>query len=556
MKQSFYRKEHKNNLNMIIPISIAIILILIPNSYAAANFAVTAFSCSPDEVAISEQFSCTTTVQNSGDATGSLTTATLFPDATSWLESSSYPNTVNTNVDSGASTSVVFTGLKGKKSGVNGFARIMLDDVTDTYVADNTVTVNVVDVLTTESSAASSAAASASVDVTGQATVGGNVNTELKFTVTSGGCTIGSQQVAATTNGMTDGQTTSHTWTVTLGTTDCVYSVAGKVTSTPDGTGTKTDTDTGTITCSSGCSSGSSSSSSGGGGGGGGAAAVIVADTSQKNIASFKTHTFAKIEQGATPIASIDKPEIAISEIKFEAAKSLANVEIKVSSLKDKPTVMPAAEKVYQYLEIAPKNLKSTDMNKATITFKVTRYWLNANGFKESDVALSRYASDAWTQLPTKVASSDVDAVTYSAETPGFSYFAIVSNAVKAEKAVEKPKEPEVKQQDDKQKQAADDQKKSAESVSSDKLSVTKKGSLFSRLFEGNNLIWTTVAIGMLFLLALYYYPHEKIKENLNKKYHKHLHNRLIAHKHPGSHDIHHRHTEYDMEDEHEIERG
>ncbi len=543
------------NMFRTILLLIAITILLIPNAFAAANFVVTAFSCSPEEVAIREQFSCTATVQNSGDAVGSLTTATLFPDATSWLESSSYPNTVNTNVNSGASTSVDFTGLKGKKSGVNGFARIMLDDVTDTYVADNSVTVNVVDSLTVASNSANSAVASASVDVTGQTTVGGNVNTELKFTVTSGGCTIGSQQAAATTNGMTDGQTTSHTWTVTLGTTDCVYSVAGKVTSTPDGTGTKTDTTTGTITCSSGCTSPSSSSPGSSGGGGGSATTVIAEDASQKNIAAFKTHTFAKIEQGANPVLSIDKPEIAVNEIKFEAAKSLSNVEIKVSSLKEKPTVLPAANSVYQYLEIAPKNLKSTDMNKATITFKVTKYWLGATGFKESDVALSRYASNAWNELPTKVLSSDANAVTYSAETPGFSYFAIVSKAAKAEKkAEEKPKEPEIKKTEP-QEEVKEELKKTSEKTSPDKLTVSKKSSVFSKLFEGNNLIWTTLALGIIFLIALYYYPHNKVKHNLRKIHHKHLHNRLIAHKHPGSHDIFHKHREDEMEDEHVIER-
>jgi len=313
--------------------------------------------------------------------------------------------------------------------------------------------------------------------------------------------------------------------------------------------------DTGTITCSSGCISVSPSSSSGGGGGGG-ASAVIVEDASEKNVASFKTHTFAKIEQGATPIASIDKPEIAISEIRFEAVKSLSNVEIKVSSLKDKPTVMPAAEKVYQYIEIAPKNLKSTDMNKATITFKVTKYWLNANGFKETDVALSRYSSNAWTQLSTSVVKTDAESVTYSAETPGFSYFAIVSNAVKVEKAADAPKEPEVKKEEkSEQKQATEEQKKSPEIVAADKLSVTKKGNIFLRFFEGNNLIWTTIVLGAAVLAELYFYPNEKIRHHLRKRHHKKLHANNTAHKHPGSHDVHHGHTEYDMEDEHEIER-
>lgn len=500
-------------------LNIILLLGILPYAYATVTLAVTAFSCSPNEVPIRDQFTCTATVQNSGDAAGSLTTATLYPDGTNWLESSSYPETVSTTINAGNSAEIVFDGLKAKKAGLNGFSQIVLDESADTFVASSGTTVNVIDVLAIATSSASSAIASASVDVTGQTTVGGNVNDVLSFSVTSGGCSIGSQASSATTNGMTDAQTTSHTWSVTMGTSNCVYLISSKVTSTPGNSATKTDTASGTITCSSGCTSSSPSpaSSGGGGGGGGAASAVIAADASEKNVAAFKTQVFAKIEQGANPVISLDKPEIAVNEIKFTAVNALSNVEVKVSSLKDKPTVLPAASSVYQYLEIAPKNLKSTDVNKATITFKVTKYWLNANGFKESDVALSRYASNFWSQLPTTAVSSDAESVTYSADTPGFSYFAIVSKAVKAEKkAEEKPKEPEIKKGDDQEKQAAEEQKKSSEQVSADKSTATKKGSLsalsakFSKLFEGDNIIWTTVVLGVIVLLGLYFYPNKK----------------------------------------------
>jgi len=79
------------------------LLLIAPAVQAAADLKVTAFSCSPDEVVINGQFSCTATIENPGDALGTLTTATLYPDATNWLEDSSYAQTENVNIASGAS---------------------------------------------------------------------------------------------------------------------------------------------------------------------------------------------------------------------------------------------------------------------------------------------------------------------------------------------------------------------------------------------------------------------------------------------------------------------
>ena len=245
-------------------------LLIIPSVYAVANLEVTAFACNPNEVVANNQFSCTATVQNTGDATGTLNTATLYPDANNWMEKTNYPETVNTNINSGASTEITFSGLKGKKSGNNGFSKIMLDDVTDTYAADNAVKVNVIDVVGIVTTSSSSAALGSSVTVTGQATAGGNVDIALTFSVSSGGCSIGNQPATATANEMTNGQTTSHTWTVTMGSANCVYSVAAKATSNPSGTASKTDTTSNTITCTNCPTSSESTSTTGGGGGGGG----------------------------------------------------------------------------------------------------------------------------------------------------------------------------------------------------------------------------------------------------------------------------------------------
>jgi len=254
--------------------ALLLVIAAIPGAQAAANLAVTAFTCSPSEVKVNDQFSCSATVENNGDAAGTLTTATLYPSG-SWMESSSYAQTVNANINSGATTSVTFSGLKGTVTGNNGFARIMLDDVTDTYPADNNVKVNVINIAITVTQTADSAgAATSTVSATGQATAGGNVDIVLTFSVTSGGCGIGSQSSTASASDLTDGQTTANSWTVTMGTTaNCVYSISAAATSNPSGTATKTDSSSKTITCTN-CTSGNSdsgsSTSAGGGGGGGG----------------------------------------------------------------------------------------------------------------------------------------------------------------------------------------------------------------------------------------------------------------------------------------------
>ena len=259
---------------LLIPLMILISLNLVA---ATVTLEVTAFNCSPDEVTVTEGFSCTATVDNTGDETGSLTTATLYSDAANWLEESSYAETVNTNINSGASTDIVFEGLRAQKSGEFGFSRITLDEVSDTYPADNSVSVNVIDVITAVSQSANSAAASTgTIDASAQVTVGGDTDLVISFSVVSGGCGIGNQASSSSFSDLSDGQSISQTWTITMGTSNCVYRISSAITSNPSGTATKTDSTTKTITCSgSACtttpvtdsSSSSSSSSSGRGSG-------------------------------------------------------------------------------------------------------------------------------------------------------------------------------------------------------------------------------------------------------------------------------------------------
>jgi len=256
---------------------------LIPGVSAVASFAVNTFSCTPEEVAINNDFSCTAQIINNGDAAGSVSVATLYSDSNDWLEESNYGQSSGTSVDPGQTTEVTFSGMRATKSGgSNGFSKITLDSVTDTSGVDG-VAVNVIDVAITASNSASSKAASQEFTSTAEVTAGGNIDVLLTFSVDSGGCSIGNQDATKTLNNMQNNDRQSQSWTVTMGTTgDCRYTITSVATG-DAGVGTKSDSVSKTVTCSSGCTSASSSSSSssGGGGGGGGGIGTLIKDVGE-----------------------------------------------------------------------------------------------------------------------------------------------------------------------------------------------------------------------------------------------------------------------------------
>lgn len=252
------------------------VMFFVPLVAATVTLEVTGFSCSPNEVAITDQFTCTATIYNSGTETASLTEVVLYPDSGNWLEYSSYSEVVNAEISSGASTEVVFESLRAQKSGVFGFSRVVMDEGVDTYPADNSVQVNVIDIVTVVTQTANSAAASTgTVDATGQVSVGGSLDLTMILSIISGGCTIGTQPSSTSFSDVTDGQTVSYTWTLTMGTANCRYQISSTASSNPSGTATKTDSTTKVITCTgTTCTTTSDDDTpappSGGGGGGGG----------------------------------------------------------------------------------------------------------------------------------------------------------------------------------------------------------------------------------------------------------------------------------------------
>lgn len=161
------------------------------------------------------------------------------------------------------------------------------------------------------------------------------------------------------------------------------------------------------------------------------------------NLAAKRTQAWSKILAGESISMRIATAQIAISQVTAKIAAEAQSVKLEVSSLKDKPdSTSAAAAKVYQYLEITPTGLGEAVIDSATISFSVEAAWLAEENVDADEVVLYRYADSDWVALPTKKVAEGSTSVSYEAEAPGFSYFAIGNGeAVAASSAAEETEE-------------------------------------------------------------------------------------------------------------------
>ncbi len=163
-------------------------------------------------------------------------------------------------------------------------------------------------------------------------------------------------------------------------------------------------------------SSGGSSDGSGGG------SSVSQNPTTTTASAS---HKWDLIDAGLVATMGINNDKIAIRQIWINAIKQLINPSLQIYSLSENPTSVAAAPKVYQYLQLTPAGIASSDISSVVISFTVPSSWLKANNVIDGDIAMYRFSNNKWNMLPTTKMGTEGSAVVYQANSPGFSYFAI-----------------------------------------------------------------------------------------------------------------------------------
>jgi len=176
-------------------------------------------------------------------------------------------------------------------------------------------------------------------------------------------------------------------------------------------------------------------SSSGGGGG----------SASSQVTGQFSKMIWDQIEAEETARVSVTNGEIGVTEVRFDVSKKLYGMWMKVEKKDSLPSAVKDFElKAYRYIEIT-KSLafKEGDILNPEIDFKIEKSWLTDEGLSKNNIGLFRYVDNVWTGLVTTISKEDADYVYYTAETPGFSYFAIGQKEVAAPVVAEEPASPE-----------------------------------------------------------------------------------------------------------------
>jgi PGF-pre-PGF domain-containing protein len=89
---------------------------------------------------------------------------------------------------------------------------------------------------------------------------------------------------------------------------------------------------------------------------------------------------------------------------------------------------------VFQYISLVPARYDS--ITKAIINFTVPQSWLDENHIAPASIVLYHQTGDSWTALPTTVLSTKDGTVYFSAESTGFSLFAIAGTPSTATPAI------------------------------------------------------------------------------------------------------------------------
>lgn len=112
----------------------------------------------------------------------------------------------------------------------------------------------------------------------------------------------------------------------------------------------------------------------------------------------------------------------AVNSITVNGVGGTVVTATKISSPEDVPPIRSAP--VYQYIEVTLE--RYTVIQSASISFEVPLSWIKEQHADPASIALNRYHGNSWANLPTNLDHTANGLAYYTAESPGFSIFAII----------------------------------------------------------------------------------------------------------------------------------
>lgn len=187
-------------------------------------------------------------------------------------------------------------------------------------------------------------------------------------------------------------------------------------------------------------SSGSSSGSGSGGGSGGGSSSGGDASGSpepQSNVEA-KEISQSVINNGEYVKFDFQKNATSVVYIGFNSKKTNGKTTTIVEMLKRKSTLVSElpSGKINNYLNIWVGNngfATPNNIENAVICFKIEKSWIQDKMINQSSIILSWYNDKRWDPLPTSQSGEDDSYIYFTAQTAGFSQFAITGNTIAKE---------------------------------------------------------------------------------------------------------------------------
>ncbi|MFP4559123.1 MAG: PGF-pre-PGF domain-containing protein, partial [Archaeoglobaceae archaeon] len=166
-----------------------------------------------------------------------------------------------------------------------------------------------------------------------------------------------------------------------------------------------------------------------GGGGGGGGGGVSVPPPLQAGSAVLYTsfHTFRDTES-IINIPSTYASDTGVTRLKGKTDSSIF-VSFAVSGVSELPSNIPQPDSdVYRTFEIVFTEFNTVNEVEpsGTIEFKVSKDWIDENGYDPEDIVLLKF-KEGWQELQTELVDEDEDYYYYEATVDSFSIFAISS---------------------------------------------------------------------------------------------------------------------------------
>ncbi|WP_067048802.1 right-handed parallel beta-helix repeat-containing protein [Methanofollis ethanolicus] len=129
------------------------------------------------------------------------------------------------------------------------------------------------------------------------------------------------------------------------------------------------------------------------------------------------------ILSGGSGILAFQGP--AIYEIRVAAGETIQDLLVTIGRSGLPSGVNAPTGTIFEYDEVTLYHTTDDAVEGALILFSIPKAWLEENGIDPADVVLYRYHDGAWQALPTEVTDEDATSWHFSAQSPGFSLFAI-----------------------------------------------------------------------------------------------------------------------------------